>query len=525
MQLTKLTAVMLCFTLLTGCSSEIFTPQSSVAEVPDRSADRYDIDAVKERADAFRELWTYQDKETEVEEEIRWLLQAVDEAFAVYSRAEIDYYLHWDDDALADFDSKTYEDYCVVSEIAAWTFVQGHRKSGYRKLFEPYVDEAWSDYYLANTLARVMGSARTSASSSNDLLDEYYEAAYSDEGVTEDVELECAEIYLDTLQGYDLSDCLYDVYGRDYSAEQASVAYHAALEQLVPVYLSLADRIASDPRGLEIYSDSFQKTDPYDILKEYAPKIMPELEESVQKLFDGALYTEARGDSCYDGSYTVALTNEQNALMYTYLNGTYYDLTTVVHEFGHFNASWREQTPVYMQTNCSDIAEIQSQGLEMLFTQFYPEIYGEDAAFMEINAIYNILDSIISGLAVGEFEYQVMQNAEDMTPQEVADLFNEIGSQCDLGRSLSEITHLYEQPGYYVSYGVSALCAAEIYCIMQENPSQALDIYRKITKIPSLSGERQFSEATAACGFRDVFDPEVIATLAEQFSERVESLT
>ena len=45
------------------------------------------------------------------------LLDAVDEAYALYAHAEIDYYSDWTKDALSDYRSRTYEDMCVVSDM------------------------------------------------------------------------------------------------------------------------------------------------------------------------------------------------------------------------------------------------------------------------------------------------------------------------------------------------------------------------------------------------------------------------
>ena len=65
---------------------------------------------------------------------------------------------------------------------------------------------------------------------------------------------------------------------------------------------------------------------------------------------------------------------------------------TLVHEFGHFNADFYSTDSVLWGSSNIDVAEIQSQGLEVLFSQFTDEIYGEENAdAMNAETIYNML--------------------------------------------------------------------------------------------------------------------------------------
>lgn len=131
------------------------------------------------------------------------------------------------------------------------------------------------------------------------------------------------------------------------------------------------------------------------------------------------------------------------------------------------------------------------------------------------------MDSVISGFAVGEFEYRVMQDLENISPQDVCDIFDEIMEEAGLSSQLYQITHLYEQPGYYISYGVSALASMQIYAAMQEDFSQAIIMYTNISAISSKSGDYQFLEALASSGFDNIFDESSLEAVVESVSARL----
>lgn len=501
----------MCLLCLNGCIADDFLGmKSSVSEssAADHSAQRYDLEPLKAMAEQLQETKMQTDAEEQMKAGIQEILDEVDKAYAVYIHANMDYYAHWNDKDRSALSDETYADYCVADEIATWAFCNACQKADYDDLLEPYVSQDWMAYYLANNLNRVMSRTRSQAQENGSLLEDYYSTAYSEDVDPDDpaeTNFTCAKLYLETLAKYDTSEFLYNIYYRDYTAEETSAMYHDLLDRLLPLYQDLKDYVKENPRAEKLKNNSYAADDPYLTLKQYAPKLSPEIAEAAEHLFSGPYYVKAEGTDAYDGCYTVVCPSEKTAWMYTYLAGDYYDLTSVVHEFGHFNADLRDLTPVYCSKNCIDIAEVQSQGMEMLFTTFYDDIYGEDADYLEALALFNIMDSVIRGFSVGEFEYQIMRDLDAATPGEVRRTFREIMDAAGLKTELYQISHLYEQPGYYISYGVSALAALQIYAQMQENPDRAVDMYTKITHVRANSGEMQFSEALHACGFEDLF--------------------
>ena len=512
--------------LLNGCDpADLFlSPEDSAQMTFDHKDQRYDTEQVRVMISELQSVWN-SDREDTVSSLIDGLTAAADDAAAVFHRAEMQYYADWENKDLSDLHDQTKQDYYEVVRMVNWAFANGSRKSRYAELFKSLLNSDDTDYYLANSLSRVSSNARSEANRSGERLDDYYDTVYRTDSTVSESNDACAKLYLATLEEYDTSDYLYPYYSRDYTASDVSAAYQEILRSFVPVYDAVQNTVQSDSRYEQLAAGRFAVEKPFDVIGTYAAGISPQLDVSIRKLLDESLYTVATGSKCYDGCYTVNFPRERSARIYLFQAGDYYDFCSAVHEFGHFHSDWRDTTPSLLQETCVDIAEIQSQGLEMLFTHYYDEIYGSDAAFLELIQIYNMLDSVVTGFSVGEFEKEVMQHKEEYSAEDVRNTFEQYRSKSGFPMELYQITHLYEQPGYYISYGVSALAALQIYVSMLSDFALGSDLYEKISEVPTFSGEYQLRGALKQCGFPDVFSPETMQAVAESILARVDALT
>ena len=505
---------------LSGC--DLSDPAETSDTVSDQKDNRFNTAELKDKASALQEIWSNPDSAAEAELLIKDMLDAVNEAYAINMRAQIAYYADWNDPELSQFYHDTTADYYIAESIAQWAFANGCQRSAYPDIFAAYADTQNLEYYSINSLTRAIADARNDAAGQSKLLEDYYSIAYDENIDLDETNAKCAEIYLNLLGDYDVSEALYDYYDRDYTAEEASEVFRIVTEKFVPLRDALKEQLGGD--SAEILSKSVD-IDPYAELKKYAPRLSENVAESVTKLFSESLYTEAVGVNCYDGSFTVNLPGEQTALMYTYLNDDYLDFITVTHEFGHFHSDWRDTTPVCLQSMNLDIAEAQSQSMVTMFLPYYPDIFGSDSELYQQAVLFDLLDSLIAGFAVGEFEYTVTQRLDDISPDETTALFDEIMESCGQDLELYQITHLFEQPGYYVSYGVSALPALEMYTMVNEDFGNAASVYDKLSSYSCMSGEYHFRDIMQECGLSDFFDPDALDALAETISAQIGAVT
>ena len=503
-----------------GCAETELFQQESEQDTADHADQRFDLNGMKQQVLRFQQSWNDAAQTPVLQEQIDTVIQAVDEAYAQHCRAQIAYYADWNNDDLFALNHVCTEDYFAAADIADWFFANGYKKSADSALFAPYIEEENLPYYTGNSLTRIIAYAKSDASADSERLNDYYNLAYGDEPDLDKTNKRCAKIYLDSLKELDVSQALFNYYDRDYTAAEASEVYQEIRAQLVPLRDALERR--PNDSGEDIWSEPLHD-DPYDLLKQYAPKLSPSIAESADKLFSEHLYTAAEGLNCYDGSFTLNLPNEQIGLMYTYLTDTAYDFITVTHEFGHFHSDWRDTTPVCMQGMNLDIAEAQSQSMVTLFLPYYQEIFGADAVEKQQLVLLDLLDAAISGYAVGEFKYRVTQHLDDFSPSDTAKLFADIMDECGVNLELYEVSHLFEQPGYYISYGVSALPALEMYTVVMQDPEQAHTVYDELSGYSCLSGEYAFRDVMQRCGFSDYFDAASICQLAETLRELIDT--
>ena len=265
---------------LTGCSfSGADADSAELSSYNEPNLPRCDIEAYKAKIEDLRQNWLKSNQEEAIGQTVQELLDAVDEAYALYAHAEIDYYSDWTKDALSDYRSRTYEDMCVVSDMTGWAIVNGERKSAYPALFAPYLPDGNLDYYRLHNLQRIMSYSRQSAADSALLLDDYYDVAYDDSVDPDETDLACAGLYLDILKETSPSDYDYEAFERDYTPEDVSALYSELLETVYPLFVRLAAYFAETDPALPEQTDALQ------FLREHAEKLSPEIGESADKLF------------------------------------------------------------------------------------------------------------------------------------------------------------------------------------------------------------------------------------------------
>lgn len=322
-------------------------------------------------------------------------------------------------------------------------------------------------------------------------------------------------------EGYDTyTDYCYDVtYGRDFTGEDIAALRETVIEELCPLYDELwAMQQTSD------YSTTLAETltgdEIVDILGEHIGNIHPELLEAYEYLRDHKLYCIDNADSMLEVGFTSDLPAYGSAFIFNKTSGTIQDLETVVHEFGHFNATYHAEQNVLTDSLLVDVAEIQSQGLEMLFLDEMKTILTDDPDQLELYILTNMLDSVLSGFEYDEFQQEVYAG-EEMT----ADELNELAMDVDYkytqyfydedGKAYEWvlINHTFDSPLYYIGYATSALSALDIWTESLQDREAATDKYMRLSALPP---DVPYQEAVENCGLRNMLDAENIRELARE---------
>ena len=71
----------------------------------------------------------------------------------------------------------------------------------------------------------------------------------------------------------------------------------------------------------------------------------------------------------------------------------------MIHEFGHYNAAYHAAERCLYEPATLDVAEIHSQGLEVLFFDYMDDMFGENGKVLEMSSLWKgIRDSMVCSL-------------------------------------------------------------------------------------------------------------------------------
>jgi len=361
------------------------------------------------------------------------------------------------------------------------------------------------------------------------ILQRYHEIKQDSTLTDDEMEYLTAQLYIEyadyinkTVQESGMSntqDYFYQIYNRDYSYSDIERLGNS-VKSIVRNYFNYAVNCSRRCSNIPETRTTLVFDDNIEMLSRYASKVSDEAAASAALLKERGLYFQGGNPGSTDMTYTVYLFSLKIPVIYQYLTNSNTDFGTLVHEFGHFNAMYNSDEFInYIEVagDCIDIAELQSQGMTVLFTKYYENIYGEYAMNMELYTLYNMLHTVASAFLVNDIERYVFENAGSLTPDQVVEKFNELKNEYEIiNFRLSDINHIFEMPFYYISYGVSALAAFELWDEMYRDRDKAQRMYDDISHVNIYNVENRFVDSIERCGFSaDIFDPRTVSEIME----------
>lgn len=253
--------------------------------------------------------------------------------------------------------------------------------------------------------------------------------------------------------------------------------------------------------------------------------IDPALAEVYQYMVDHHLYDIDYDPNKMNVGYTTTLYEYQEPFIFNTPDYSYYDLETMIHEFGHYNEAFHAGTTLITDVTNMDVAEIHSQGLELLYLEYADDVYGEELGDTAQQMIlYQLLYSVIDGCLYDEFQNAVFSADHEMTAQEVNRLFRELSLEYgytyydteEEAYDWVDVPHTFSSPMYYVSYGTSALAALDIWTIALEDRQAGIDKYMELTTYGLTT---TYCELLEKCGLKSIFEEGTIQEIAQAVSD------
>lgn len=329
--------------------------------------------------------------------------------------------------------------------------------------------------------------------------------------------------------GYDdYADYAYEeVYQRDYTKEEIRSFHQAVKENVVPLYNALYALYYFES-GNPVYVQDYTGDIALDMIEPYISRLSSEMAEAFAYMRGHGLYDSGFSDTKADAGFTTLLDSYGAPFYFNAPSGDLYDFSTAVHEFGHYNNYYWQAAGWNDGSKSHDIAEVHSQGLELLFTHFYEEIFQskEDAQAVQDYLLLNLSNALISGCLYDEFQqfaYTTENVTLDQLNQEYCRLCKDYGMiEADDPRTEMygwyQVPHTFTSPCYYISYAVSASGAFAFWLDAQQGDYfAAVDEYLKFTAFPAEYG---FQESFEKLGMDNPLSAsyveELVATLVEE---------
>ncbi len=359
----------------------------------------------------------------------------------------------------------------------------------------------------------------------NEYINQYYTLVNDDSSTEEqfaDLYLEMVKYnndYANSQVSTDYMQFAYDyMYSRDYTIEEAKSLCNSVAENMSVLYNDMIDDIVSDSLWNDYSALSYTKDELFNFLGSTIENISPEIKQAFDYMDDYETYSiesAQDGKNRADGAFTAYFSSIGSPYIFINTNENYDDVMTFVHEFGHYNEMYQSGT----NGNSLDLSEISSQALEFLYIPYYSQIYGEQYSDLsEKISVSNIMWAVSSGCMIAEFEMSVYENP-DMTSAELIKLYDDLEVKYNLEERIDwyYVSHLFEQPGYYISYATSGIAAFEIWNTSLTDRQSAIDSYIELSSNGS-SGD--FREVLSSSGMNDIFEKQTLLNISGSISDK-----
>ncbi len=321
--------------------------------------------------------------------------------------------------------------------------------------------------------------------------------------------------------------CYYEDYYRAYSPQDAaSVVWPAVKEYCAPL-LGLYEEAAADALWTLYYESGLDCSEErvLEVLDYVAPRLSRDAAEALDYMLAHGLYDIGPSPTKLDTGFTAYLYYFNVPFLFNSPYGDVDDFSDSFHEFGHYLNGYGTVSDLVFGMPDMDLSELQAQGMEIMFTHWYEDVFGGYADEMLLATLWDMLDSVVEGSLYDEFQQRCYAEP-DLTAERACELYLETAAGYGLEPGKYDwlyIPHNFDDPFYYISYCLSALPALELYGILQEEPETAATLYmRAVSLDPELY---YFDEALEECGFSDVFDAESYAACARQLEPEFERLS
>jgi M3 family oligoendopeptidase len=310
----------------------------------------------------------------------------------------------------------------------------------------------------------------------------------------------------------------YLCYERDYTPQDALSFAGVVKEQIVPLLTQWYYTVyTNDTYALNM--QTFESEETLAQIVENLYGISPVLGEAADYVRTYHLYDVASSDAKEQGAYTIYLEDYESPFLFGNLDEDYYGLGTMIHELGHCAGYYANpgEGPL-------DLAEIDSQGLELLSMAQYEAYFGRYAGAAAGDKLTDMLYSVVTGCMQDEFQQRIYA-MEDLSMQTACQIFGQLNDEYGISELYPAsdyewvlVHHTFQSPFYYISYAASAVPALEIWQIAREDYDEGVQTYLALLM---RDHDEDFLQVLQDCDLENPFDSDTLGELAEDLDEEL----
>ncbi len=307
----------------------------------------------------------------------------------------------------------------------------------------------------------------------------------------------------------------YASYMRDYTPAEAQTLSDTVKRELVPLFIELQDDFYQ--AVMRLSCGTFSQEPTFALVETVIRNLLPELERPWTYMREKGMYDCSASSNRMSGSFTTYFETYGAPFLFTAWDDSYEMPTTMLHEFGHYAGYFLNGIQRMQSADPLDLAEIDSQGLELLAFSQYDILYGALADAARIANLTIALYAVITGCMEDEFQ-QFAYHTDNVTLEALNAEYERLSKAYGLyemgldGESWTEISHTFRAPMYYISYSTSMLSALQLLVLSQDNPDGAIAAYRSILMRPI---DATFRDTIQNAGLSDPFDTDTVSALGQ----------
>ncbi|HWL23574.1 MAG TPA: M3 family oligoendopeptidase [Ureibacillus sp.] len=301
-------------------------------------------------------------------------------------------------------------------------------------------------------------------------------------------------------------DYIFVAKNREYSIQDCYDFHENVAKYIIPAWNRLAE-VFKSKLGVDTYrpwdsTAKLMKNPPYsdvstlmDGVSEILGKTDPYFADRFEYMRNHGLLDLGDRKGKGQGGFCTSLPVSGDTFVFANFSPSFFSLIALIHEMGHaVNGflQFAEHGPIEDFQLRSEVAELYSHGMELLlmdkFDRFYPE--EEDFKSAQREELKRAFTMLYGPLAGDLFQHWIYTNPNH-TAKERDEKFFEISKRYGLnpvdttgyedviGASWIGTLHYFQVPFYQIEYSMSMLGALQLLENYQNNPEEAIELYKK----------------------------------------------